>query len=170
MEAKVSAIFATAENGVIGRDNELPWYLPADFKYFKQITLGCPIIMGRKTYESIGRPLPKRTNIVVTRNENLNIKGCFTMHSLEQAIALAKDEKPKEIFIIGGANIYRQAIPLLDKIYRTLVHIKPIGDTFFDIPDIENWQMVHDEYHSANSKNLVPFSFQTFERKLLLKN
>lgn len=162
---RISAIFAVAENGVIGRHNEMPWYLPADFKHFKKTTIGSPIIMGRKTYDSIGRPLPMRTNIIITRNPGLKIKGCFVVHSLKAAIDLAKAESPKEIFIAGGATIYREALDKVDRIYKTLVHISPIGDAFFQIPNPKNWTIVSSEYHAGDKKNILPYSFQVLERK-----
>ena len=158
----ISAIYAVAENGVIGRHNAMPWYLPADFQYFKRTTIGHPIIMGRKTYDSIGRPLPRRTNIIISRNENLKINGCIVVHSLEEAVAFAKKEKPSQIFIAGGATIYQLALPILDKVYRTVVHISPIGDAHFFLPD--NWKVVSSEFHFADRKNLVPYSFEVLER------
>ena len=161
---RISAIFAVAENGVIGRHNEMPWYLPADFKHFKRTTTGCPIIMGRKTYDSIGRPLPKRTNIVISRNKSLKIEGCIITHSLEAALTIAKEESPDEIFITGGATIYRQAMEFLDRIYQTIVHISPIGDTFFEIPNLDDWQIISTEYHTADHKNLVPYSFLVLQK------
>lgn len=159
---KISAIMAVAENGVIGRDNEMPWYLPADFKFFKKTTITHPIIMGRKTFDSIGRPLPKRTNIIISRNEELKIKGCTVMNSLADAIEFAKLENPLEIFIIGGATIYQLALPIIDSIYRTVVHVSPIGDAFFHLP--VEWKLISNEYHQADSKNLIPYSFQILER------
>ncbi len=164
-EVTISAIFAVAENGVIGRHNEIPWYLPADFKYFKQMTVGSPIIMGRKTFDSIGRPLPKRHNIIISNNRSLSIAGCSVVHSLEQAIGLAKAENPKEIFIAGGATLYVAAMEYLDRIYRTIVHISPIGDAFFSISNESDWAILSSNYHPADNKNLVPFSFQVLERK-----
>jgi len=161
---RISAIYAVAENGVIGRHNEMPWHLPADFKYFKKTTMGAPIIMGRKTYDSIGRPLPGRTNIIITRNKSLKIKGCIVVNSLTDAIDLAKAENPNEIFIAGGATIYREAMSRVDRIYQTLVHISPIGDAFFQIPNPENWMLVSSDYHAGNEKNLLPYSFQILER------
>lgn len=159
---KISAIMAVAENGVIGRNNEMPWYLPADFKYFKKTTITHPIIMGRKTFDSIGRPLPKRTNIIISRNEELKIKGCIVMNNLADAIAFAKLENPAEIFIIGGATIYQLSLPIIDTIYRTVVHVSPIGDAFFHLP--VEWKLISNEYHQADSKNLIPYSFQILER------
>lgn len=164
-KVRISAIYAVAENGVIGRQNELPWYLPADFKHFKKTTIGHPIIMGRKTYDSIGRPLPKRTNIVISQNQSLKIDGCVVVHSLAQAIEVAKKENPKEIFITGGATIYAQAMVFLDRIYRTVVHVSPIGDAFFTIPNHEDWIIVSSEYHAGDASNLIPYSFEVLEKQ-----
>ena len=162
---RISAVYAVAENGVIGRHNEMPWYLPADFKHFKATTMGAPIIMGRKTYDSIGRPLPGRTNIVISRNKTLKIKGCIVTSSLQEAIEIAKTENPTEIFITGGATIYREAMGIVDRIYRTLVHISPIGDAYFQIAHPEKWLVLSSEYHAGDAKNLIPHSFQVLERK-----
>jgi len=161
----ISAIYAVAENGVIGRHNEMPWYLPADFKHFKKTTIGSPIIMGRKTYDSIGRPLPSRTNIVISRNKALKIDGCLVANSLVDAIMLAKVEAPDEIFIAGGATIYREAMSVVNRIYQTVVHISPIGDSFFQLANPEKWMLISSEYHEGDKKNLTPYSFQVLERK-----
>jgi len=166
-KVRISAIYAVAENGVIGRHNEMPWYLPADFRYFKKMTIGSPIIMGRKTYDSIGHPLPKRTNIIISRSEELKIGGCIVVNSLSAAIDLAKGEFPDEIFITGGATIYREAMAVVDRIYQTLVHISPIGDAFFYLPNPESWQTVSSEYHAGDEKNLLPHSFQILEKIIL---
>ncbi len=164
---RISAIYAVAENGVIGRHNEMPWYLPADFKHFKKTTLGAPIIMGRKTYDSIGRPLPGRTNIVISRNKSLQIDGCLMANSLSDAIDIAKATSPEEIFIAGGATIYREAMSIVDRLYQTVVHISPIGDAFFQLPSSEKWMVISSEYHQADVKNLIPFSFQILERRMV---
>ncbi len=111
----ISAIVATAHNGVIGKDNEIPWYLPADFAYFKRVTLNHHIIMGRNCYESIGRPLPKRTNVIVTRNPFYIASGCVIVHSVEEGLKLAKENGEEEVFIIGGGEIYKQTMHLMDK-------------------------------------------------------
>jgi len=146
---KLALIVAAAKNGVIGCDNQLPWHLPQDLKYFKVITLGKPIIMGRKTYESIGKPLPGRTNIVVTRNQDWTAAdGVIVTNSFEHALAEAqqlsnREMSPvEEIMVIGGAEMYRAAILLADRIYLTLVDIEPKGDAFFMPLDKENWALV----------------------------
>jgi dihydrofolate reductase len=134
----VSLIAAVSENGVIGVDNKLPWYIPDDLKRFKKLTSGNVVIMGRKTYESLGKPLPNRLNIVISRNKDLVIPGCLVFNNLSKAIKKAGSDK--EIFIIGGGEIYRKGIILADKIYLTKVHQEVKGDTTF--PEIVEW----DEY------------------------
>jgi dihydrofolate reductase len=140
MRPIISIIVAMAKNRVIGKDNDMPWgRLPVDLKHFKNITNGNPVIMGRKTYESIGTPLPNRTNIVISRNKNLKIKNVIIVSSLEEAIKEAKLLKPKEIFIIGGGKIYNQSINLVDKLYITLIDLEIEGDTFF--PEYSNFNL-----------------------------
>lgn len=131
MTATVSIIVAHDDNLGIGRNNQLLWHISDDLKRFKKLTLNHPIIMGRKTYESIGRPLPGRTNIVITRNKELKIEGCRITNSLDEAIKLAKEEDNEEIFIIGGGEIYKQALPLTDKLYITKVEGNYNADVFF---------------------------------------
>lgn len=163
----VSAIVATTENWVIGKDNEIPWYLSDDFKYFKKTTMRHHIIMGRKTYKSIGRPLPKRTNIVLTRNPFYIIQNCLMANSIQQALEIAYDNGEEEAFIIGGGNIYKESFSLLDRIYLTVVHTELEGDTFFPVLDKNEWQEVSSsERHSANEKNDFDFTFKVFERKV----
>jgi len=141
--AITSLIVAVADNGVIGNDNQLPWRIPADLKYFKQVTLGKPIIMGRLTYESIGKPLPGRSNIVVTRNTAWQAEGVERAGDFSQALAIAKkiadDSDLEEVMIIGGATIYREALPLADRLYLTRVHIEVEGDAFFPNLNINEW-------------------------------
>lgn len=144
---KLAIIVAAARNGVIGNNNQLPWHLPQDLKYFKAITLGKPVIMGRKTYESIGRPLPGRTNIVVTRSGDWQADGVVVVNSLEQALVEARKAlanstaSVSEAMIIGGAEIYRSALPLVERVYLTRVEIEPEGDAFFPaLPDTD-WQL-----------------------------
>lgn len=143
---KLAIIVAAAKNGVIGRNNQLPWHLPQDLKYFKAVTLGKPIIMGRKTYESIGKPLPGRTNIVVTRNKGWHgADGVIVTNSFEQASVEAQkfgDGKLSpltEVMVIGGAEIYRSALPLVERIYLTRINMEPEGDAFFNMPDEAEW-------------------------------
>lgn len=145
---KLAIIVAAAKNGVIGNNNQLPWHLPQDLKYFKSATLGKPVIMGRKTYESIGRPLPGRTNIVVTRSADWRADGVVVVNSLEQALdqartVIAASATPaSEAMIIGGAEIYRSALPLVDKVYLTRVEVEIEGDAFFPALPAADWQLV----------------------------
>ncbi len=162
----LSLIVATSLNNAIGKANAMLWHLPEDFKFFKNTTWGMPIIMGRKTFESIGKPLPGRTNIVITSNKDWKVDGTITATSLEQAIELAKDSNAKEIFITGGGEIYKQSMPIANKIYRTLVHTKIDGDTFFPEIDETIWQKVFEKNIAADGKHKYDMSFQTWEKKL----
>ena len=161
----VSAIVATASNRVIGKDNDIPWYLPADLKYFKKTTLNHHVIMGRKSFQSIGKPLPKRTNIIITRNPYFIASHCLVARSLEEALELAYDNGEKEAFIIGGGEIYRQSIPLLDKLYLTEVEVAPEGSVYFPELDWEEWTLISEEAHQADEKNEYNYVFKVFERK-----
>ena len=162
----ISTIVAVAENDVIGKQGGLPWYLPAELARFKEVTMGHPIIMGRKTHESIGRALPGRTNIVITRNKDFKAEGCKTVSSLDQAIELAKSAKGSdEIFIIGGEQIYKQAMPLLGRIYLTKVYAKVDGDKFFYY-DPKDWKQISSEKHLADEKNQYDFEFNILERTM----
>jgi len=136
---RVSLVVAIAENGIIGRAGALPWHLPADLKWFKSVTMGKPIIMGRKTYDSIGRPLPGRTNIVITRNADWRAEGVVVAPSLDAALAAAEGGGADEAMIIGGAQIYGRAIGEVDRIYLTEVHTKVAGDTWFPHLNHEDW-------------------------------
>jgi dihydrofolate reductase len=158
----VSAIVAASQNGVIGRGNTLPWNLPDDLAHFRKITSGHPVIMGRKTHESIGRALPGRQNIVISRDNDYRAEGCETVGSLEEALEAAADTD--EAFIIGGGTIYELAMPKLDKIYLTEVKADIDGDTFFKF-DRAGWQMLSSEEHQADSKNQYGFEFQEWRRK-----
>lgn len=160
----ISAIVAVAENGVIGQDNQLPWYLPADLAYFKRTTLGHCVIMGRNSFRSIGRPLPKRTNIVLTRDPFFAADGVLTAHSIEEAFQLAEATGDTEAFIIGGGDLYRQTMPLWDKLYLTEVHIRPDGDVFFPPIRLDDWREVWREAHLADDKNLYGYVFRILER------
>jgi len=150
---------------VIGLDNKIPWYLPDDWKYFRAKTKGHPIIMGRKTYESIGRPLPDRLNIVISRNPDFKAEGCMVVSSLHDAIDLAKREKTDEIFVIGGEQIYALAMPVADRIYLTRVHAH-IGEGHAHFPEIPfaEWEETAREEHAADEKHMFPFSYVVFGR------
>jgi len=159
----ISIIVAVGENNVIGKDNQLLWHLPADLKYFKKLTMGYPIIMGRKTYESIGRPLPGRISIIITRNKSYKAEGCIVVNDLESALNAAKSYD--EAFIIGGAQIYRQALACATKLYLTKVHASFEGDVFFpDFGDNE-WELISTEDNAIDEKNKYPYTFLTFIRK-----
>ena len=163
----ISIIVAASQNGVIGRDNQLLWRLPDDLKRFKQLTLGHPMIMGRKTFESIGKPLPGRTSIIVTRSAEYQAEGTLVVHSLEEALAVAGGLDSEEAFIIGGGEIYRQALKnnCVDQVYLTRVHADSEGDTFFEFPDEAKWQQTASEFHSADARHPVAFSFNKFSIK-----
>lgn len=151
-----------SKNRVIGFNNQMPWHLPADLKHFKAVTLNKPIIMGRKTFDSIGRPLPKRRNIVVSRQENLAIEGCDVFASLEQAIA-AVEEEP-ETMIIGGATIYQQAMPLVDKMYLTLIDREFEGDAFFPEWSAEKWRVIERQAFEPDADNPYAYEFLTLAK------
>ena len=157
----ISLIVAVAENGVIGQDNGLPWRLPGDLRRFKALTMGKPIIMGRKTYDSIGKPLPGRTNIVITRQSDLHLSGCIVVGSLAEALSCINAE---EYMVIGGADIYRQALPLAQRVYLTQVHATIEGDAFFPALDSTQWHERAREDVVADAQHLYAHSFITLER------
>jgi dihydrofolate reductase len=159
----VTIVVAISENNAIGKDNQLLWYLPADLKHFKEITTGGTIIMGRKTYDSIGKPLPNRRNIVITRKTDLEIAGVEVVNSLQEALSLCAQEK--EVFIIGGAEIYKHALALTNRIYLTIVHQSYEADAFFPELAKNEWKEINQEYHEADEKNNVAYTFSTLERK-----
>ncbi len=160
----ISTIVAAAENGVIGKDNRIPWYLSADLKYFKKTTLNHHIIMGRKCFESIGKPLPKRTNIVITRNPFFIATGCIVVNSIEEALEIAQGNGENEAFIIGGGMIYEQSQEYWDRVYYTAVHADVEGDIFFPKLDSQKWTEVKSEAHKADKKNDFDYTFKVFER------
>jgi len=153
-------IAAVSENRTIGKDNSLPWRIPADLAHFKELTTGHPIIMGRKTFESIGKPLPDRINIIITSDETFEVPGCIVCHSLGEAVETAKEIEQEKIFIIGGGKVYNAAIGLADKLYLTLVEGEFEGDTFF--PDYSNFKRVVSE--KAGESGNLRFRFLELER------
>jgi len=165
---KRSMIVAMAENRVIGINNNLPWYLPNDLKYFKQVTMGKPILMGRKTYESIGKPLPGRTNIVLTRNKNWSAEGVRTVNSLEEAYELAESiveiDGRDEMMVIGGDQIYQSALASSDRIYLTKVHAEVKGDAWFPELDWSQWKEIGRDDFKAEEPNIYDYSFIVLER------
>jgi dihydrofolate reductase len=160
---RVSLVVAMAENGVIGRANGLPWRLPEDLRRFKASTMGKPILMGRKTFESIGRPLPGRLNIVLTRDAHWSATGAQVVHSLEQAFAAAGDAP--ELIVIGGAEIYRLVMPFARRIYLTQVHADVPGDTFFPALEPSEWIDLEREAQAADERHAYALTFTTLERR-----
>ena len=159
---RLSMIVAMGKNRVIGINNQLPWKLSADLQYFKKVTMGKPIIMGRKTFESIGKPLPGRTNIVITRSKTWQAEGVQVAHSIEAAKKIAKEEKAKEAMVIGGAEIYALALPEAEKLYVTEVDLSPEGDAYF--PEIsKSWLKVRNKKHKAEGGNPA-YNFVVYER------
>ena len=155
---------AAAENNVIGKNNKLPWHLPADMKYFKNISWAMPVIMGRKTFESLGKPLDGRKNIVITRNRNWKYDGVSVVHDLESAKKIAEDQDIKEVFIIGGAEVFKSSLPDANRVYLTRVHEKFEGDAFFPVLD-NSWQMVKSHETQPDEKNVYALSFQVWEKR-----
>ena len=159
----ITLIAAIANNNALGKDNDLIWHLPADLKRFKSTTTGHHIIMGRNTYESIGKPLPNRTSVIITRNPDYTAEGCIIVNSLEEAIKVTEnDDSP---FIIGGAQIYAQALKIADKLDITKVHHSFDADVFFPKIDMNIWQETSRKYFSADEKNKYDYSFLTYEKK-----
>jgi dihydrofolate reductase len=159
---KLSIVVAMARNRVIGHHNRLPWHLPGDLAHFKAITLGKPIVMGRKTWESIGRALPGRTSIVVTHDLDYEAQNAIVVHSVAAALAAAPD--CEEMMVIGGAEFYRQLLPLADTLYLTRVEAEFEGDTYFPELDAAEWREISSEPHAADDRNPWPYRFVTLER------
>lgn len=161
----LSIIVAAAEDGVIGRDGKMPWHLPDESAYFRQTTLGHPVITGRKNFEAMGRPLPDRLNVVITRQKNYPVpEGVVVVHSLKEALALPQVKSADEVFIIGGQQIYEDAMPFVDRLYLTKVHAKIRGDTFFRYSPNE-WRLIRSEYHPADDRNKCAYTITVSERK-----
>ena len=167
---KLSLIVATAKNNVIGRNNQLPWHLPQDLKYFKTTTFGKPIIMGRKTFESIGKPLPGRINIVISRQENWQAEGTLAATSVEAALAIGQqlfneqNQSYDEIMVIGGAEIYRHALPLADRVYLTQINVEVEGgDAFFDELPASQWQLISEKEGDQDAN--LQHKFLVYEKR-----
>ncbi|MGF1753677.1 type 3 dihydrofolate reductase [Vibrio makurazakiensis] len=158
----ISMVAAMANNRIIGKDNQMPWHLPADFAWFKKVTMGKPVVMGRKTYDSIGRPLPGRLNIVISRDSNLVIDGVTTVTSIDQALEVVADVE--EVMIIGGGSIYQSCLPKADKLYLTFIDFEVDGDTQF--PDWgKDWTQVISESYGADEKNKHDMEFVVLDRQ-----
>ena len=160
---RISLIVALARNRVIGRDNQLPWRLSADLQHFKRLTMGKPIVMGRKTCESIGKPLPGRTNIVVTRDSSFSAGGCCVVHSIDEALVAAGDVD--EVMIMGGENLYSQLLPRADRLYLTEVQAEVSGDAWFPELDQTQWQELERESHRADENNEFDYDFVVLARR-----
>jgi dihydrofolate reductase len=156
-------IAATSLNNALGKDNKIIWHLPDDFKRFKDLTSGHYIIMGRKTFESFPKPLPNRTHVVITRQENYAPEGCVVVNSIESAFAICP--KNEDAFLIGGAEIYELGLPYIDKIELTLINENFKADAFMPKIDFSKWELIHEEFHAKDEKHPHEFSFQTFLKR-----
>ena len=165
---RVSLIWAMADNGVIGLDNGLPWRLPVDMKHFMTTTLGKPIVMGRKTLESMKSPLPGRTNIVLTRDPNWQRDGVLVVRDMPAAMALAEQQGlidgVDEVMVIGGAEIYALALPMAERLYVTRVHAQPAGDVYFPPIDLGAWRLLSQQQHAADERHSAACSIEVYER------
>ncbi|AYA76741.1 dihydrofolate reductase [Bacillus sp. Y1] len=157
----ISLLWAMDENRAIGRNNQLPWHLPEDLKYFKRVTMGKPIAMGRKTYDSIGRPLPGRENIVITRNQGVTIEGCTVIHDVKDL--LKRDDE--ELFVIGGAEIFKEIIPFADRLYVTEIREEFEADTFFPEYNLSDWELIESTLGIKDEKNPYNYEFLVYQRK-----
>ena len=162
---RITLIAAMSANRVIGRGNALPWHLPADLARFRRRTEGHVVIMGRRTFDSVGQPLPNRRSIVVTRRHDYHPPGAEIAHSLQEAIQRGRETESQEIFILGGAEIYALALPDVDRLELTIVHAEVEGDTFFPECDLTEWRLIEDERHEADDRHAHAFSFRIYERK-----
>jgi dihydrofolate reductase len=158
----ITLIVAVADSGVIGRDNALPWHLPDDLKRFKQLTMGKPMIMGRKTFESIGKPLPGRQNIVVTRDTNYRRDGVTVAHDVDTAVRAAGDVP--EVMVIGGAELFRRFLPVAGRVHLTRVHADIAGDVHWPELDARKWRKVDSQHHDADERHAWPLSFEMWEK------
>ena len=161
----ISIIVAVSENGVIGKDNQLLWRLPDDLKRFKKLTLGHPIIMGRKTFDSIGKPLPGRTSIVITRNRNFSMENVIVVHNIEEAIEEAAKLETEETFIIGGGELYSSTLAIADRLYVTEVNTIISGDTYFNITNPDQWIETERTVHQTDEKHKFEFNFVDYTKR-----
>ncbi|WP_066061270.1 dihydrofolate reductase [Neobacillus soli] len=165
----ISFVVAMDENRVIGKDNQLPWYIPEDLKFFKRVTIGHPIAMGRKTHESIGRALPGRENIIITRQQGYHSEGCTVFYSIEDFVKYCHEQND-EIFVIGGAEIFNETFEHVDRLYVTLIQEAFAGDTFFPEFNLELWDLLSCEKGIKNEKNPYDYEFRLYERKSIRKS
>lgn len=160
----ISLVVAAATNNAIGKDGKMPWHLPNDMKHFKNVTWGMPIVMGRKTFDSLGKALPGRKNIVITRQQGWKADNTVTVKNIEDALFVAKETDAKEVMVIGGGEIYKTLFDKAQRIYLTRVEAEPEGDTFFPVLVQGQWHLVSQKNHEADEKNAYNFSFQVWER------
>lgn len=161
----ISFILAMDENRVIGKDNQLPWYLPEDLKYFRRVTMGNPIVMGRKTFDSIGKPLPGRENIILTRNQDYACDGCTVFYHIDDFLTACREHPDKEYFVIGGAEIFNVLLPNVDRLYITQIHHQFDGDTYFTTLEMNDWELVSREQGIKDEKNPYDYEFLKYDRK-----
>lgn len=161
-DTKITLIVAAAENNAIGKGNRMPWHLPNDFKYFKEKTLNHSVVMGRKTFESIGKPLPERRNIVMTKNTNYLHEEVDVANNIDELLLYCRDER--EIFILGGAEIYKQTLPLAHKVLLTRVHTTVDGDAFFPELPANEWKLISAEKHEKDDRHAFDYTFEVYER------
>jgi len=162
----VSSIVAVSKNRVIGKNNGMPWHLPKDMRYFKRTTINHHVIMGRKNFEAMGNPLPKRTNIIVTRDPFYVSSSCLVAHSIEEALTIAFDNGEEEVFIIGGGEIYKQSMDFWDRLYITEIDEDVEGDIYFTDPDYSKWELTSNVEHKKDDDNPFDFAFKVYDRKV----
>lgn len=161
---RISLVVAAARNGVIGSKGKMPWHLPADLKHFKNVTWGLPILMGRKTFDSLGKPLPGRQNIVITRQPGFSPEGVQVAATPDQALTIARSSAAKEVCVIGGGEIYKVFFPLADRIYLTRVQAEIEGDTYFPSFDPAQWKLTSQLHHPADEKNVIDLVYEQWDR------
>lgn len=160
--SRLSVIVAMAKNRVIGADNRIPWHLPAELKLFKNVTMGHHIVMGRRTWESINRLLPGRTSVIVTRQSDYSVPGAVVVHTLQEALAAGASDE--EVFVIGGAELFKESLPLADRLHLTVVDTEPAGDTYMPPVDFSQWRAVSSELHPADARNPLAYEYTLYER------
>lgn len=160
----ISLVVAAATNNAIGKDGKLPWHLPNDMKHFKNVTWGMPVVMGRKTFESLGKPLPGRKNIIISRQSGWDVEGTVGVQKIDDALFVAKNTDAKEVMVIGGGEIYKSLFDKASRIYLTRVEAEPEADTFFPSINPKEWHLLSQKNHEADEKNAYNYSFQVWER------
>ncbi|MBM4762040.1 dihydrofolate reductase [Bacillus sp. B15-48] len=160
----ISLIWAMDENRVIGSYNKLPWHIPGDLKFFKKVTMGHPIVMGRKTHESIGKPLPGRENIIITRDRQYKSEGCLVLHSIDELLEY-ESKTAEEVFVIGGAEIFKEIIPHANRLYLTMIHHQFDGDTYFPVFHMDEWELETRQIGIKDEKNPYDYEFLIYKRK-----